>query len=43
MGRWGGWGDGEMGRWGKFLLSDAAREQGSQCRQRGFPRRRNLR
>ncbi|WP_424094309.1 hypothetical protein [Moorena producens] len=45
MGRWGGWGDGEMGRWRKFLLSDAARSWGgsavlgvspmSNCR--GFP------
>ncbi|WP_424098199.1 hypothetical protein [Moorena producens] len=25
MGRWG---DGEMGRWGRFLLSDAARSWG---------------
>ncbi|NEO49743.1 MAG: hypothetical protein F6K55_38845 [Moorea sp. SIO4A3] len=45
MGGWEVWGDGEMGRWGKFLLSDAARSWGgsavlgvppmSDCR--GFP------
>ncbi|WP_149031245.1 hypothetical protein [Moorena producens] len=45
MGRWG---DGEMGRWGRFLLSDAARSWGASAvlgRQRGLggsPRRRNL-
>ncbi|WP_424100057.1 hypothetical protein [Moorena producens] len=45
MGRWG---DGEMGRWGRFLLSDAARSWGASAvlgvspmsNWRGFPHER---